>query len=57
MPYLASMVTTETFVIKKYRILMEFGYKSENIRAIGRLEIWRPNEFSFSEGVEMAYLS
>jgi len=51
------MDTTGTSVIKKYRIIVEFGYKSENIRAIGRLEKWRPNEFSFSEGVEMAYLS
>jgi len=51
------MDKTGTAVIKKYRVIMELGYRSENITAIGRLEKWRPNEFSFSEGVEMAYIS
>jgi len=47
MPCPASMDKTGTAVIKKYRLIMEFGCRSENIRAIARLEKWRPNEFSF----------
>ena len=37
--------------------MMEFCYRSENIREIGKSEKWQPNEFSFSEGVEMTFLS
>jgi hypothetical protein len=56
MPCPASLDKRGTFVIKKYRTIMEFCYRSENIRKIERSEKWRTKEFSFSDGVEMAYL-